>query len=438
MIQDNEKEIAQWALETAMKNGCDGCRVTLRKGSENELEVRDGKTDRLHHSSGCQLTVNLYAYGRYSSVSTNRITKDEIRKLIDNGIKNCTFLMPDPYRLLPDSSLYYKGDDTDMGLYDSSFAALSPETKLSAALATIEEMRDSTGSVITASAMVDDYETHSYIISSNGFEGMENRTSYALSASISVRDGSSDSRPEAWWYTASSHWNSLQKSGIGSAALHRALRKRGSRKAPAGRYTMIVENMVVSQLLAPMITAMKGEALQQHSSFLLDKKGTAIASPLLTLTDNPLLSGHLGARCFDAEGVALSPMEIIGGGALQNFYINQYMGRKMSVAPTTGTTSILQAAQGTESAEEMIRSCRSGIFVTGFNGGNCNGATGDFSYGIEGFLIDNGELSFPFSEMIITGNMLTLWQNLSKIGNDPLQHMAWSLPAMQFDDVAVS
>ena len=110
----------------------------------------------------------------------------------------------------------------------------------------------------------------------------------------------------------------------------------------------------------------------------------------------------------------------------------------MGAEPTTGATSILLTAQGTESAESMIASCGHGLFVTGFNGGNCNGATGDFSYGIEGFVIENGELTAPFSEMIVTGNMLTLWKNLSKMGNDAPEFMAWSLPTMQFEDVAVS
>lgn len=437
MIQEYEKDIAQRALEKAMKYGCDGCRVTLKKGTENELEVRDGKTDRLHHSSGCQLTVNLYADGKYSSVSTNKISDEEISRLIRNGIKNCQCLMADPYRLMPESQLYYKGNDVEMGLYDHSFSSITPEMKLTTALSAIDEMKDPDGNVITASAMVDDYEAHTYIISSNGFEGMESRSSYALSASISVRD-EGDSRPEAWWYISSPHWDTMRKKGIGETALRRALRKRGSRKTRSGRYTMIVETMVVSQLLAPMIGAMKGEALQQQSSFLTGKKGEAIASPQLTLTDNPLLTGHPGARCFDAEGIALRPMTVIENGVLCNYYISHYIGRKMGVEPTTGATSILLTTQGTESAESMIASCGHGLFVTGFNGGNCNGATGDFSYGIEGFVIENGGLTAPFSEMIVTGNMLTLWKNLSKMGNDAPEFMAWSLPTMQFEDVAVS
>lgn len=43
--------------------------------------------------------------------------------------------------------------------------------------------------------------------------------------------------------------------------------------------------------------------------------------------------------------------------------------------------------------------------MTGFNGGNCNATTGDFSYGVEGFRIRNGKVAEPVGEMLVTGNI---------------------------------
>ena len=86
----------------------------------------------------------------------------------------------------------------------------------------------------------------------------------------------------------------------------------------------------------------------------------------------------------------------------------------------------------------MINSLHRGILVTGFNGGNCNSSTGDFSFGVEGFLIKNGEMIKPISEMNITGNMLALWERLTAIGNDALENSAWRTPSLVFDGVAFS
>ena len=86
----------------------------------------------------------------------------------------------------------------------------------------------------------------------------------------------------------------------------------------------------------------------------------------------------------------------------------------------------------------MIANLPKGILVTGFNGGNSNHNTGDFSFGVEGFLIENGKLAKPISEMNITGNLLTLWENLLEIGNDVRLNSSWRMPSILFDDVSFS
>ena len=93
---------------------------------------------------------------------------------------------------------------------------------------------------------------------------------------------------------------------------------------------------------------------------------------------------------------------------------------------------------GDKNLEEMIASLDRGILVTGFNGGNCNGSTGDFSYGIEGFLIEQGKIAKPVSEMNITGNMLDLYKNLAGVGNDAYEDAAWRTPSLLFDNVSFS
>jgi PmbA protein len=76
--------------------------------------------------------------------------------------------------------------------------------------------------------------------------------------------------------------------------------------------------------------------------------------------------------------------------------------------------------------------------VTGFNGGNSNGSTGDFSYGIDGFLIENGEIIKPVSEMNITGNMKELWSNIGEVGMDVNKNSSWLAPSILFEGVDFS
>jgi len=86
----------------------------------------------------------------------------------------------------------------------------------------------------------------------------------------------------------------------------------------------------------------------------------------------------------------------------------------------------------------MVASLEKGLLITGFNGGNCNSSSGDFSFGIEGFLIENGQRTQPVSEMNMTGNMLDLWQQVAEVGNDPRRNNAYQIPSLRFDGVTVS
>ena len=81
---------------------------------------------------------------------------------------------------------------------------------------------------------------------------------------------------------------------------------------------------------------------------------------------------------------------------------------------------------------DILDLCGSGILVTDFNGGNCNSATGDFSYGVSGFLFENGKITSPIDSMLITGNMTDLWSNLLAAGSDPVPGMSRQVPTLAF------
>ena len=88
--------------------------------------------------------------------------------------------------------------------------------------------------------------------------------------------------------------------------------------------------------------------------------------------------------------------------------------------------------------DAILRRCGSGILVTDFNGGNSNSATGDFSFGVEGFLFKDGKIVHPVREILITGNLLTLWNNLLAAGDDARLCKSKVIPTLAFKDVDFS
>ena len=437
MISNENKKLAQWAMDYALKNGCQAAKVSLYSGSNTSFELRDAQMDKLQQASESRMSLFLYVDGRYGTYSTNRLDKKELESFIRNGVESTRYLAEDEARVLPDAYRYYKGGKPDLQLLDPQFSAVNPDNKVALAQAIAEEALGKDPRIISVESSYGDGDGFSYQITSNGFEGETQQSWYSLSSSVAVK-GEGEARPSSYWYESSLYLDKLVKEGVGQKALERTLQKIGQKKTKSGRYTMVVDPMNSGQLLRPMLSAIFGSALQQKNSFLLDKLGQKVGSDKFTLLDEPHLIGASGARYFDSEGVATERRSVFDKGVLKTYYIDTYNAKKMDVDPTVANPSILVMQLGNKDLNGLISDVAHGILVTGFNGGNSNSSTGDFSYGIEGFLIEKGKLTLPLSEMNVTGNMITLWNSLAETGNDPRLNSSWRIPSLVFEGVDFS
>ncbi|ADV42393.1 TldD/PmbA family protein [Bacteroides helcogenes] len=436
MITDENKKLAQWAMDYALKNGCRAAKLVLYTNSNSSFELRNGKIDRLQQATENGLGLSLYVDGRFGSFSTNRLDKKELETLITNGIESTRYLAEDESRILADPARYYKGGKPDLQLFDKELYDINPDDKVALATAAAEEVMGKDDRIVSVDTSYGDGEGSSYRLISNGFEGESKSTWFSVSASVSIK-GEGEARPQDGWYDSALFYDKLAKTGIGAKALERVLRKLGQKKVKSGKYTMVVDPMNTGNLLSPMLNALYGSALQQKNSFLLDKQDAKVASELFTLRDEPHIVGAKGSRYFDSEGVATQPRAIFDKGVLKTYFIDTYNGKKMNTAPTISAPSHLILTPGSKDLNGLVADVKLGILVTGFNGGNSNSSTGDFSYGIEGFLIEDGKLTQPVNEMNVTGNMLSLWNSLVAVGNDP-QNRSWQIPSLVFEGVNFS
>jgi len=337
---------------------------------------------------------------------------------------------------LPDPKLYYKGGGEDLKLCDHDYKNIDPRTKIDIALALEKEVLGADDKIISVTTSYSDNYSRGVLLTSNGFEGDTEKSHFGVYASVSLDGG--ESRPQASWSDSSIFFDKLRPEGIAKTALERAKRKLGQAKIESAKMSMIVENRIVRQLLGPLLSAINGSSIQQKNSFLIDSLNKKVGSDKLTLTDDPALISGMGSKHFDNEGLALSKRIIFEKGVLKSYNIDTYYGRKLDMKPTSGGITNLVLKTGKKSQEELIKTIDRGILVTGFNGGNSNGATGDFSYGIEGILIEKGKELMPVSEMNITGNMIDLWTRLEEAGNNPYRKSSWLLPSLLFNRVEFS
>jgi PmbA protein len=148
-----------------------------------------------------------------------------------------------------------------------------------------------------------------------------------------------------------------------------------------------------------------------------------------------LIVRGLGSRLFDGEGLAARPFPVFERGALRNYYVDTYYGRKLGMAPTTGRTSNLTWVLGQKPLDGLLADMGEGILVTGFLGGNSNSTTGDFSLGVQGYRVRGGRSAEPVGEMNISGTQLELWTRLIGVGSDPYPYSPIHTPALMFEGV---
>jgi len=436
-MDTNEKyTLANLIVEHALKSGAEQVSVVIRDNRSNDIEIRDQKIDSLKESNQSSLRISLFVDKKYSSHSTNRMKQEELFRFVDEAINATRYLAEDEFRSLPDPELYYKEGGTDLNTFDSKLDSVDTKTKIDLTNQALNEAYKKDDRIISVSSYYSDNISNMVMVTSNGFKGDSKSSRISLSVSVSIKSDSG--RPSDYWYENSLFFDKLKTTDIGNKALERTINKIGPKKIKSGKYNVLIENRVAGNICYPVFGALQGSSLYQKQSFLADKENKPIASEHLTVYDDPFIPSGFGSRLFDSEGLAAFKRPIIENGVLKSYYIDNYYGKKLGMKPNSGSSSNVVFNAGTRNLTEMLGSLKKGVLITGFIGGNCNGSTGDFSYGIEGYLIENGKIVHPVNEMNIVGNMTQFWFNLKETGNDAMEKSSIRTPSMLFENIDLS
>lgn len=460
-ITEEETRIADRSVALAVEAGASAVQVTLDKARTEIYALLDGELDNIRQTGDRALTFKVYADGRYGVFSTNRLEESSIRDLLVKAVQNVRMLAPDRFRKLPakedTANDAVRGDE--MGLVWYGYDTVTADEKLAMAknVSVFAEFRetapDRNWKVVSEEVEYNNTLTDTYLTNSDGIHCRHTETSFEVCAQVTVEDNAGDKYSGFWWdYSISPE--KVRASDCGHKAVMQAVSQIGPVNADGGRHVMVVSNRIAGRLLQPVLDALGGRAIQQKSSFLTDSLGKQIFSKGLNIMDMPREKGKCGAILFEQDGRACLNREIITDGVVMEYFISTYMSGKLDMPATSECANrpvvkpfvdneLVEGqdnafASGSIGEAEILDLCGSGILVTDFNGGNCNAATGDFSYGVEGLLFENGKVTAPICNMLITGNIVELWNNLIAAGNDPLDGMSRQVPTVAFKDVNFS
>jgi len=439
MISKDRIALGEFVLDQAKKLGAQSSSVRIATERSVQVEVRTGQIDKLQESVAQSLSLGLYVDGKYSSHSTQKLDRPALTSFIEEAVALTRYLTADPFRCLPEPELSKLETGIDLKSVDPRYQTLEMPQRIALAKAAEAAARAATGGAcLSSSAGYGDSHVQVSALNSNGFRGEHEATGFNLSADATVKDGDKG-RPEDYAYGSVRHFADLPlPEQLGREAAERALAKRGQTKLPSGAYDLLIENRVAGQLLRGLLDPMGAASLQQKSSWLDGKLGKKIASEKLTLVDDPFLPKGLGSRRFDGDALGLRRRVLVEGGILKAYLVDNYFGRKLKLTPTGGGITNLTLPGGEGNLEALLKNLNRGILVQGFIGGNYNGTTGDFSYGIMGQLVENGRIVKAVNEMNLTGNMLDLWSRLEGTGADLNVNSSLRLPSLLFRGLELS
>ena len=453
MLVANEIELARYCIEFAIKNGASAARLSLNKNVMDAYTILNGELDKVSHSADRSIYLYLFVDGRYGTFSTNRLEKKELEDFISQAVVMVRMLGEDQLRRLPDAGRTAKDASTglELGLCDAAYEDFSSEDRLKRAKSMSRFKSYAPTQEYTILSEECEYAESSddtLLMDSQGFEGRHRETSFNCFSEVTIQDPDG-TRYSGYWWEASPSRLSLDTGNCSEKALERAVGQIGPQSRRSGRYKMVVDSTVASRLVSPILNALNASAIQQKMSFLEGSSGQKMFSEGLTICDLARTPGKAGSRMYDTEGVATANRTIIDNGTVREYFVSTYMAGKTGFAPTIEDISRpclmpfikdcgLAESKKDVSLNDILAICGNGIYVTGFNGGNCNPVTGDFSFGIEGFAFSKGKITHPVKEMLITGNMMTLWNSLIAAGNDARTSSRWQIPTLAFENVSFS
>lgn len=485
-ISGAEREIADKSVQMALDAGASAVMVSLDKAKTEIYALLDGEIDNIRQTGDRSLTFNIYADGKYGTFSTNRFEEDSLRDFLCKAVETVRMLVADPFRGLPDkkdlATDAVNGDE--MGLCWYGYDSVTREEKLEMArrVSVFGEFSapssDRNWRVVSEEVEYNNTLSDTYLTSSDGCRCRQTETSFEVSSQVTVEDNEGNKYTGLWWDYGVSPEKVLT-SECGRKAVEMAVMQIAPVNADKGKYTMVVSRLVSGRLLQPVLNALSSLSVYQKSSFLVDALGKQVFSKGLNVMDMPLEKGKSGAILFETDGRACRNREIISDGVVKENFTSIYMSRKLGIPPTSScpnrpvllpfvSEALLGGEPGGVSGDgfgagldgsglgaengaerglkadsfvneiaqlDILELCGSGILVTDFNGGNCNSATGDFSYGVSGFLFENGKITSPIDSMLMTGNMTELWSSLLAAGTDPVPGMSRQVPTLAFRDV---
>ena len=401
--------------------------VLAVRSTETDVRAWDGDVESFATATadgvGIRVVIDRRQGFAYAGTHDEAVVAETLAEARDNA----AFGTPDEYLgvAVPDGAAF-----PEMDLYRPELAALAPERKIELALELERAVLAGDGRIRgVESADYADSLSVGAIVTTSGIRSIDRGSGCHLSVFCVAADG--EEAQTGFGFSVGRGFDDLDVEQAAGDAIGRAVRLLGARKPATMRTTVVFDPWVSAQFLGLIGATLSGEAVVTNRSLFAGRLGEQVASPLLSLTDDPTDPDAFGAGPCDGEGLATRRNELIGAGVLQRFLHNSYTGRRFGAASTgsavRGFASVpgvgcmaLAAVPGASDPAELVAGIADGVLVQEVSGlhSGVNLVSGDFSTGAEGLRIRDGELAEPIREFTVASTLQRMLLDVVAVGND--------------------
>ena len=444
MSGDASLSLLQDLVAKAKAAGADAADAIRLESRSLSVERRLREPEAIERSEDNDIGLRVLIGGRQACVSSTDDGPAALAELVERAVAMAKVAPDDPYAGLADpDQISTTVPDIDMFDPDEPSAEKLSDLANEAedAALSVEGVTNSDGASafwgLTAVALA----------ASNGFTGVYKRTSHGVSAVMLA--GSGQDMQRDYDYTSTVFGADLESpAAIGRRAGERAVRRLNPRRADSRMVPVVYDPRVSRSIVGHLASAVSGSSVARGTSFLKDRMDEEIMSPAITIVDDPLIKRGLRSRPFDAEGLATVKRDMVSAGVLKSWVLDLATGRQLGL-PSTGhagrgtggppspSPSNLFMVPGAQSPEELVGEIEDGLYVTELMGSSVSIVTGDYSRGAGGFWIENGQITYPVSEITVAGNLKDMFMAITP-ASDLVRKYGTDAPTLRIDGMTVA
>jgi len=406
--------------------------VFVSRGVDTDVQAYQGSVEKLSTASSSGLGVRVLratpSGARVGSAWVGSLDDAAVSETLQQARDNLRFVTEDEFVTFasPDGVA-----PASLSLRDDTVATTPLDEKIAMAIDLEQSVRHADPRIRQVdSASYSDYVVEAAIASTMGIRATYEKSGVSLSVEAIASDGVSDQT--GWGLSVARGPAWLNPTKASDDAVRRATRMLGAIKPPSMKCPAVFSSRATATLLAVVGGALSGESVVRGRSLFAGRVGENVAAAGFTLSDDPTDPRHFGASQFDGEGLACRRNVLIDDGVLRGFVFDTVAGRRYGTSSTgsavrggiAGSPSAgcraLQLVAGELSEAEILARVGTGVYVESLSGvhSGVNPVSGDFSVGVTGLMIREGQLAEPIREITVASTLQRMLLDVLYVGND--------------------